>query len=370
MDGEFDMAHPHNINYYAHDNNIEFQQHNRSSFFNKNTVVLENGHRYYKYPYLYKQYLKDLSSKSQPTSSTAATNRRLQQKQKRQSKFSMNSNTAADTVANDVQHLPRLKSWNIYENGLNFEGKQVMRTEAVRSFFIHYILTKEDSWQGIKQSYKMKPYEAALNHYRLPGHLTGSLYTGTLSYPECFLTFISIAVLYTLGKFTGPPFTGGRNNHFIHAAHYQQLSSTTNEHALNTKNDEYSYARGNYNGVDCKWPLTCDRRVFPYFCNNSETNRFDSVKWEAEHQLHEEKSRKKQSPNSKTQLKTKTKKVSNNIKPTPEAIVERIQLLKFQKTRIDISLILPYVEHNYKQRMMRYNNNRQRNNKRNSKNNL
>ena len=182
MDGEFDMAHPHNINYYAHENNIEFQQHNRSSFLNKNTVILENGQRYYKYPYLYKQYLKDLLSQSQSTSGTATASRRLQQKQKRPSKFRMNLNTAADTVTTDVPPLPRLKSWNVYDNGLIWEGKQVMRTEAVRSFFIHYILTTEDSWKGSKDHVLPESYEAALNHYRLPGFLSGSIYTGKLHY--------------------------------------------------------------------------------------------------------------------------------------------------------------------------------------------
>ena len=62
-------------------------------------------------------------------------------------------------------------------------------------------------------------------------------------------------------------------------------------------------------------------------------------------------------------------KKASQTKPTPEAIAERIKLLTYKKSRIDISLILPYVEHNYKQRMMNYNNNRQKNNKRNSKNN-
>ena len=88
-----------------------------------------------------------------------------------------------------------------------------------------------------------------------------------------------------------------------------------------------------------------------------------SVKWEAEHQLEEE-IKKKQS-----ESQTKSNKDSN-MKPTPEAIAERIKLLTYKKSRIDISLILPYVEHNYKQRMMNYNNNRQRNNKRSSKNKL
>ena len=131
---------------------------------------------------------------------------------------------------------------------------------------------------------------------------------------------------------------------------------------MNQKNDEYSYSKGNYNGVDCKWPLTCDRRVFPHYCKHSEADRLGSVKWEAEHQLEEE-IKKKQS-----ESQTKSNKDSN-MKPTPEAIAERIKLLTYKKSPIDISLILPYVEHNYKQRMMNYNNNRQRNNKRNSKNN-
>ena len=57
-----------------------------------------------------------------------------------------------------------------------------MRTEAVRTLFIHYLLKVENSWltkDGSKGNiYFAKPYEAALNHYRMPGHLSGSLYTG------------------------------------------------------------------------------------------------------------------------------------------------------------------------------------------------
>ena len=131
---------------------------------------------------------------------------------------------------------------------------------------------------------------------------------------------------------------------------------------MNQKNDEYSYSKGNYNGVDCKWPLTCDRRVFPYYCNNSDYGHQLYFEYEAEDELTKELNKLQQ-----TQIK---KLEDSNIKPTPEAIAERIKLLKFQKSPIDISLILPYVEHNYKQRMMSYNNNRQKNNKRNSKNKL
>ena len=177
MEGEFDMAHPHNINYYAHENNMEFQQHNRSSFLTKNTVVLENGQRYFNYAYLYKQYLKDLSSQSQSTNSTTTTSRQLQQKRNRQSKF----RTILDTI-NSVPPLPRLKRWTIFNVGAPWEGKQIMRTEAVRTFFIHYILTKEDSWKGSNDHVLPQTYEAALNHYRLPGFLSGSLFTGKSFY--------------------------------------------------------------------------------------------------------------------------------------------------------------------------------------------
>ena len=285
MEGEFEMDHPNNLNSALHtlSKNVT----------SKNVLTLENGQMYYNYNYLFKKY-------------------RQQQAMRNNDKSLISRST------------PRMSSWITYENGPRWEGKLLMRTEAVRSFFIHYVLQKEVTWSS-KEVYFTQPYEAALSHYRPPGFLSGSLYTG---------------------KFLTPSWSSLYRDKFVHTVHYQQLNSNVRNHKLNYKHDNYSYVHGNYNGIFCIWPLVCDRRSFPHYCNHSQKHHFSNVKSRAERELLQENKMNVESD------KKYIDKYPNNGQPTEKEIEERMKFIKLKETRIDVSGILEYVEYNFRMRMM------------------
>ena len=70
--------------------------------------------------------------------------------------------------------LPRFGRWRGARTGVDYEGKMIMRTEAIGMFYVHYItLREEGSWN---YSAFVLPYSVgAMLHYRLPPELSGSI---------------------------------------------------------------------------------------------------------------------------------------------------------------------------------------------------
>lgn len=86
----------------------------------------------------------------------------------------------------ELIQLPRVHTWNhgnLSDRSIH-NGKLLMRTEAVGGFFVHYITMLEDyprNESHPNRSWNPSPYRvpikfAALLHYKVPAHVSGSIY--------------------------------------------------------------------------------------------------------------------------------------------------------------------------------------------------
>ena len=112
MEGEMDSTHSNNLNYLLTTqlNTPAFQfnnQNNRTAWLNKNSIILENGQRYYRYQYLNQKYLQSLSTSTTTTSTTSTKNTQLELHKQ---------------LYEQGKLLPRLRLWDVYERGLRWEG--------------------------------------------------------------------------------------------------------------------------------------------------------------------------------------------------------------------------------------------------------
>jgi len=101
--------------------------------------------------------------------------------------------------------LPRFGRWQIARAGPEWEGKLIMRTDAVGMFFVHYITLKEIQHPRQGQRWDPIPYSlsidaAAMLHYKTVPEVSGSIYGAYLpiemgSAPkECRLRYDPLSV--------------------------------------------------------------------------------------------------------------------------------------------------------------------------------
>lgn len=83
---------------------------------------------------------------------------------------------------------PRAGQWVVSTDGPAFEGKLIMNTKAVGTFFVHYLTMIERQGEGSGGKWNDKPYEVdmvtegAVLHYKVPAVRSGSIYGATLRY--------------------------------------------------------------------------------------------------------------------------------------------------------------------------------------------
>jgi hypothetical protein len=81
---------------------------------------------------------------------------------------------------NPLTHmLPRYGKWNKGHFCPDWEGKLIMRTDAIGMFFTHYITLREKG-EWAREPVKIPRDHAAVLHYKIPNDITGSVYGSTL----------------------------------------------------------------------------------------------------------------------------------------------------------------------------------------------
>jgi hypothetical protein len=77
------------------------------------------------------------------------------------------------SILQKKSNFPRLGNWNFGAFGVPFEGKLLMRTSKVISYFIHYLIEVENK-NEIRNIYST--FRLSLYHYKIPPELSGNIY--------------------------------------------------------------------------------------------------------------------------------------------------------------------------------------------------
>eukprot|EP01041_Mallomonas_annulata_P002579 gene2579-5041_t len=75
--------------------------------------------------------------------------------------------------------LPRFGRWQTARAGVDWEGKMIMRSEAVGMFFVHYMTLRESgNWD--REARELSHQEGAVLHYKTPPEVSGNIFGGYL----------------------------------------------------------------------------------------------------------------------------------------------------------------------------------------------